>query len=80
MAQECVDQDGADTVILGCLSFAGMGQEIEKLVGVPIIDPAYALVTCCEAVVRQGLRHSKKSYPAPPAAQRSWSAGEICFL
>lgn len=79
VAQECVDRDGADTVILGCLSFAGMGHEIEKLVGVPIIDPAYALVTCCEAVVRQRLRHSKKSYPTPPAAQRSWSAGEICF-
>lgn len=78
-AQECVERDGADTVILGCLSFAGMGREVEEISGVPVIDPAYALVSMCESVVRQGLRHSKRSYPLPPPAQRSWSAGEITF-
>lgn len=76
-AKDCVEKDGAETVILGCLSFAGMGQEVQKQVGVPVIDPAYALVSSCEAVVRQGVCHSKRSYPTPPSAERRWSAGTL---
>lgn len=78
-ARQCVDIDGAETVILGCLSFAGMASEVQAQAGVPVIDPAYALVTACESIVRQKLSHSKRSYPMPPAAERRWSAGQLVF-
>lgn len=76
-AKRCAEEDGADVVILGCLSFAGMGAEISALSGVTVIDPAFAMITMAEAVCRQGISHSKTAYPDIPAAERSWSAGSL---
>ena len=76
-AKRCADEDGADTVILGCLSFAGMGAEVAQRAGVCVVDPAFSLVSTMEATVRQGLTHSKKAYPFPPSARRSWRDGEL---
>ncbi|MDL2218306.1 aspartate/glutamate racemase family protein [Christensenellaceae bacterium OttesenSCG-928-M15] len=76
-AKRCAQEDGADTVILGCLSFAGMGKEISELSGVTVVDPAYAMIAMAEAVVRMGISHSKIAYPAPPAAKRNWQRGSL---
>ena len=73
----CAQQDGADVVVLGCLSFAGMAAEISARSGVTTIDPAFAMITMAEAVVRQGISHSKIAYPTPPSAHRSWSSGKL---
>ena len=76
-AKRCAEEDGADVVILGCLSFAGMGAEVSALSGVTVIDPAFAMITMAEAVCRQRISHSKTAYPNIPAAQRSWSSGSL---
>ena len=76
-SRKCVEEDGADAVILGCLSFAAMGQALTGRLGVPVIDPAAAMLTEAEALVIQGLCHSKKSWPHPPAGCRFWGAGSI---
>ncbi len=76
-ARQCVREDGADAVILGCLSFAAMGRELTRAVGVPVVDPAAAMISSAESLVAQGLSHSKKSWPAPPPKRRFWGAGEI---
>lgn len=75
--RKCVESDGADAVILGCLSFAAMGRELSSRAGVPVIDPAAAMVTTAESLVAQRLCHSKVSWPAPPERERSWSSGVI---
>ena len=75
--RECVERDGADAVILGCLSFATMGRELTALAGVPVIDPAAVMVTTAEAVIAQGLSHSKASWPYPPSTERHWGAGRL---
>ncbi len=77
IAGQCRDQDGADVVLLGCLSFAGMGPEISAAVGIPAVDPAYAIVTAAEALYRQRLSHSRKTYPNPPSRRRIWGSGMI---
>ena len=77
VAKQCAEEDGADVVILGCLSFAGMGAEISKRSGVTIVDPAFAVITMAEAVVRQGISHSKIAYPDIPDAVRNWKGGEL---
>lgn len=77
VARICAEQDGADVVILGCLSFAGMAEEVSNLAGITVIDPAFAVVTLAEAIVRQGVSHSKRAYPTIPSANRSWSAGDL---
>ena len=73
----CVEQDGADAVILGCLSFATMGRELTAQCGVPVIDPATVMITTAEAIVAQGLSHSKASWPEPPAVARFWGEGTL---
>lgn len=76
-AEKCRDEDGADVVILGCLSFAGMGEEIEMQVQIPVVDPAFAMVGMAEALCRQKLTQSRQSYCVPPARPRSWGAGSM---
>lgn len=75
-AEKCAD-DGAEVIILGCLSFIGMGKEVSEAIGLPVVDPAFALVNMAELLYSQGLTHSKRSYPFPPKVKRSWGKGEI---
>ena len=75
-AKKCA-ADGADTVILGCLSFAGLAPQVSALVGIPVIDPAMVLVNTAEMLVAQSLSHSKRAYPTPPRSPRCWKAGKI---
>ncbi len=75
--QHCVEEDGAQVLVLGCLSFLGMAEEVSERIGIPVIDPAKAAVAMMECLIRQGLKHSKKAYPTPPAGQRTWAAGQV---
>lgn len=75
-AAACV-ADGADVVILGCLSFVGLAQQIAEQIGVPVVDPAYVLVNTAELMVASQLTHSRKAYPAPPGRERQWVGGMI---
>lgn len=80
LAQEgrrCIEEDGAQVLILGCLSFLGMADEVSKRIGIPVIDPAKAAVAMMESLIRQGLTHSKRAYPSPGVGSRSWVSGEV---
>ena len=68
---------GVQVLLLGCLSFLGLAKPLSERLGVPVIDPAVAPVSLAESLVRQGLRTSRKAYPAPPARTRTWSGGEM---
>lgn len=54
--------EGAEAIILGCLSFLGLGKEITRVLQVPVLDPAIAAVSLAESLVRQGLTTSPKAY------------------
>lgn len=71
LAQECIAEDKAEVIVLGCLSFLGMGEELSKRIHIPVIDPAYNAVSTAESYAVQGLTHSKKSYPHPVMGRRS---------
>ncbi|MDF2680510.1 MAG: Asp/Glu racemase [Brevibacillus sp.] len=75
--RECIEKDRAHVLVLGCLSFAGMGQEVSKLTGVPVVDPAFAAINMAELFYSQQLSHSSVAYPAPPLRERSWGRGEL---
>lgn len=72
-----VEEDGAQAVILGCLSFLGFAKALEERLSVPVIDAAMAAVALAAAAVRQGLHTGKHAFPYPPDGERSWSAGSI---
>lgn len=62
--EECVEEDNAEVIILGCLSFLGLTDELSKNIHVPILDPALNAVCTAELYVSQNLTHSKITYPS----------------
>lgn len=62
----CAVQDGAQVVVLGCLSFLGYAAELTKQCVIPVVDPCHAAVLLAESLVTMGLSHSKAAYPLPP--------------
>lgn len=56
---------GAECLVLGCLSFLGLAAPLSREVGIPVIDPAIAAVSLAESLIRQGLSTSKVAYPKP---------------
>ena len=68
-----VERDGAHVVVFGCTGLLGyadavrQGLEQRGHVGIPVIDPMPATIRFAEMLVDAGLRHSKRTYPFPPA-------------
>jgi allantoin racemase len=69
-ARKAVEEDGADVLVLGCMSMAFLPRICEALgdrVGVPVVNPVTAALKTAEMVVTMGLSQSKLAYPAPKA-------------
>lgn len=68
VGRRCLEEDGADTLILGCMTmaFAERHLELQDKLGVPVVSPAHAALKYLEGLVSCGLRHSKLAYPVPP--------------
>jgi allantoin racemase len=67
-AQVAVEQDGADVLVLGCMSMAFLPDITSKLgerVGVPIVNPVLAALKTAEAMLTMRLAHSKRAWPPP---------------
>jgi allantoin racemase len=63
-----VDQDGADVLILGCMSMAfhDVAEDLQERLGVPVVNPVAASLAMAEYLVKNRLCHSKRAYPDPP--------------
>lgn len=62
-----VAADGSDVVVLGCAGMTSQRAEIERRVGVPVVDGVQAAVLQVESLVRMGLRTSTAGeFAAPP--------------
>lgn len=69
-AIQAVERDGADVIVLGCTGFLGCASAMERRLleaghDVPVIDPIPATACAAEAIVKSGLRHSKRTYATP---------------
>ena len=51
------EEDGADTLIMGCAGMARYRHRLEDTLGVPVIDPSQAAVADAIAAVRLGYRN-----------------------
>ena len=58
---EAVAQEGIDTVVLGCLGMAQYGDELERSLGVKVIDPAFLALGWAEMAARLHIRPSRRS-------------------
>lgn len=67
-ARAAVEQDGADVLVLGCMSMAflpGICEQLGERVGVPVVNPVVAALKTAEAVTCMKLAHSKAAWPQP---------------
>lgn len=77
-------KDGADSIVLGCMSmgFLGLAEDMEKELGVPVINPSKVALKLTEAFAHIGYTHSKKAYHTPPKLEsgRAQSLDELLFV
>jgi allantoin racemase len=70
LAQDAVEEQGAEVIILGCAGLAGYAEDIERELGLVVLDPTSVAFKIAEAIVDLGLRHSKvRRYAKPPVKE-----------
>ena len=81
-AREAVEKDLAEVIILGCTAQFGFFRELQKDIGVPVIDPILAALKYAELLIQLKKRfnwgHSKiYGFEAPPRDEiRKWKLEE----
>jgi allantoin racemase len=68
--KKSVEEDRADTAVLGCLSMRGMAEAVHAEVKIPVIDPSLAALTMAQSVVQMKVTQAKGAYPFPPEKKR----------
>ncbi len=66
VARAAIEHDGAEVVILGCAGMVGYAEELEKDLGITVLDPTTVTFKMAEGLVDSGIRHSKKALFATP--------------
>lgn len=67
LANACVDQDGADSIILAGAPLAGLARQVAAQLPVPVVDGVGAAVRHAETLIRMNPRKAQKgSFSAPP--------------
>ena len=66
VAREAVERDGTEVIILGCAGLAGYAEDVERELGIVVLDPTSVALKVAEAMVDLGLRHSKVGRFARP--------------
>lgn len=61
--KKAIMEDGAQAIVLGCLGLAGIANDIQEKLGVPVIDPAFVAINIAELLIHLNLTHSKFSWP-----------------
>ena len=65
--RRCID-DGADVLVMGCMSMAFMGvdRELSDRLSMPVVNPVLAALKTTETLVDLALSHSRTAWPSPP--------------
>lgn len=66
--RRCITEDGADVIVMGCMSMAFMGveRELGRRLDAPVVSPVLAALKTAETLLALGLRHARSAWPAPP--------------
>lgn len=59
VGRQCVDEDRAEVLVLGCAGLGDLAERASALLGVPVIDPNAAALKLCETLVDLKLSHSR---------------------
>jgi len=66
VARQAMEVDGAEVMVLGCAGMIGYAKDVEKELGIIIIDPTTVAFKICESFVELGVHHCKKGLYATP--------------
>jgi allantoin racemase len=67
LAREAIEEEGTEVVILGCAGLAGYSEDLERELGIVVLDPSSVGLKVAEAIVDLGLAHSKVArFAFPP--------------
>jgi allantoin racemase len=66
-ARKGIENDRADTLIVGCTGMFGLADRLQQALGVPVIDAGHAGIRMCGTLVKLKLAQSKRAYPTPRA-------------
>lgn len=66
VSRKTIEEDRADVLVVGCGTLSFRSAELQKAVGIPVINPLQVALRTAEMLVACGLTHSKLSYPVPP--------------
>ncbi len=69
-ARACVDEDGAEVILLGSTTMHQAHAYLAERLPVPVINPGPLTYKVAEAVLGLGLSHSRKAWPPSPAPRR----------
>ncbi len=66
--RRCIDEDGADVLVMGCMSMAFMGvdRELSQRLSAPVVNPVLAALKTAETLLDLGIAHSRTAWPRPP--------------
>jgi len=70
VGRRMIEEDGAEVIIMGCASMAGYSEDLECVLGVPILDPVAITFKVVEGLTELGVRHSKIGLYAVPAPKK----------
>ena len=66
LARRMIEEDGAEVLIMGCAAMTGYGADLERELGIPVLDPVKITLKITEALVDAGVTHSRIGLYAPP--------------
>lgn len=79
VSKKCIEEDGAEVIILGGGPLVGYGKLVEKELGIPVIDPTLAGFKMMETLIDLGHSHSKIGRWKPPLADLGDTHGRIPY-
>ncbi|MBM4429371.1 MAG: aspartate/glutamate racemase family protein [Chloroflexi bacterium] len=69
LARRAVQEEGVEVIVLGCAGLSGYAENLERELGVTVVDPSAVTLKVAEALTELGLRHSKVARFAKPPAK-----------
>ena len=83
VAEKAIELDGAEVIILGCTGEFGFYHELQKTLGIPVIDSACAAFNYAEFLIdlkdKHGWYFNKKNEYLPPPREEieAWKLSEL---
>ena len=68
-ARRCVEEDGADVIILGSTTMHGVADYLAEHLDVPVINPGLVGFWFAHMLVQTRLAQSKRAFPSPAVAK-----------